>query len=81
MSPEDWLLERLKHHGVDLYTGSFPTFRDRIGHAIVTYQLASVVAGRGADRKPETYAQVFERIYGIPLPSVPRGTQHEAKRT
>jgi hypothetical protein len=74
MTAEDWLLERLKQHGIDVYVdGEFPTLAARLGHVIVTNRYGPVVAGRH-NGKPETYAQLYERIYGEPLPAVPRGT-------
>lgn len=77
---EDDLLERIKHFGADVYAGSFPALRDRIGHTIVQHGIATVIAGRGPDRKPETFGQAFKRIYGAALPVVPRETYREARR-
>jgi hypothetical protein len=74
MDAENWLLERLKQHGIDVYVaGEFATLQARLGHVIVTNRYGPVVAGRH-NGKPETYAQLFERMYGTPLPTVPRGT-------
>lgn len=74
MDPEVWILERLKQHGIDVYIeGEFPTLQARLGHVIVANKFGSVVVGRH-NGKPETYEQLFERIYVTRLPSVPRGT-------
>lgn len=64
---EDWLLERIKTFGADVYEGDFPTMRERIGHTIVRHGIATVIAGRGPDRKSETFSQAFTRIYGVKL--------------
>jgi hypothetical protein len=64
---EDWLAERIKQHGCDLYlNGEFPTMRDRIRAAILANGIQVVITGRH-DGKPENYAQTFERLYGEPL--------------
>jgi len=82
MIGEDWLVERLKHHGVDVYAGKteFPSLRDRLAHVIRSNRYRSVIAGRH-ERKPETYAEVFERLYGIKLNEVPRGTNVNTKQS
>ena len=80
MNPESWLLECLKDFGADVYQGSFPTLRERIGHAIVKHGIATVIAGRGPDRKPETFGQIFRRLYGVELPDVPRESKQAAQR-
>lgn len=71
---EVWMLERLKQHGVDVYVaGEFPTLGDRLGHVISLNNFRTIVAGRHNNR-PETYGQLFERMYGKKLPTVPRET-------
>lgn len=72
---EEWLLERIKTFGADVYEGAFPTLRERIGYTIVKHGMATVIAGRGPDRKPETFSQAFKRIYGAALPNVPAQTK------
>ena len=72
---EEWLLERIKLFGADVYSGQFPSLRDRIGHTIVRHGIATVIAGRGPDRKAETFSQAFKRIYGVALPNVPAQTK------
>lgn len=76
---EDWLLERIKTFGADVYEGEFATLRERIGHTIVMHGIATVIAGRGPDRKAETFSQAFKRIYGQALPVVPRETQRRVR--
>lgn len=72
--PELWLADRLKQHGVDIYAGGeFASFRDRLARAIITNKFGTVIAGRH-EKKPESYGELFERIYGIKLNDVPRGT-------
>lgn len=71
--PEGWLINRLKWHGVDIYAGSYACWRDRIGNSILNNRFGMVVVGRH-NGKPETYEQVFERIYNLKLKDVPRGT-------
>lgn len=67
LAAESWLLERLKDHGVDVYAGGpFETLRDRLAHVLVTERMGSVVVGRHGG-KPETYEQLFERVFGITL--------------
>lgn len=73
--PEMWLAERLKAHGIDIYfPGDFDALRDRLAYAIRTNRCESVIAGR-RDGKPESYAQVFERVYGMKVEDVPRGAK------
>ncbi len=76
---EQWLAERLKDHGIDIYVGdAYPTYADRLGAAIVRNGIQCVIVGRNPDRKPESYASFFERIVGKRLPKkvddAPRGT-------
>lgn len=69
IDPEQFLLERLKDHGVDVYApvGPFECLRDRLAQAIVDNQFGSIVAGRHNGR-PERYEDLFLRIYGAKLP-------------
>jgi hypothetical protein len=75
LNAEAWLVKRLGEHGAKVFDGdTTPEIRrQRIREVIIEQQLPSVVIGRSAGR-PETYRQVFERIYGIKLDDVPRGT-------
>ncbi len=84
---ETWLLERLKAQGHDPYVGGpYATHADRLGACIVRNGLACVIAGRGPDRRPETYAACFERLFGQPLvpkqskSNLPRGTSNTESR-
>lgn len=64
---ESWLLERLKQHGVDVYQGGpFATLRDRLAWVLVTERMGPVVVGR-REGKPETYEELFERVFGVTL--------------
>ena len=65
---ETWLLNRLQQHGVDVYAGGpFTCLRDRLAHAIVTYQHGPVIAGRGPNGRPESYEALFARMYSVTL--------------
>ena len=65
---ELWLAQRLQRHGVAVFAGdTTPAVRrERMRAAILEHCLSAVIAG-SRQRKPETYAQVFERLYGEPL--------------
>ncbi len=67
---EIWLAQRLERHGVAVLAGITTSNdrRERIRTAILEHCLSAVIAGSRA-RKPETYAQLFERLYGEPLVS------------
>jgi len=66
---ESWLAERLRQHGAWIFDGV--TDRDerckRARSAIQAHELAAVIAGRGRDGKPETYSEVFARVYSEKL--------------
>lgn len=69
---EDWLAERLKAHGCDIYAGGpYEIYADRLDACIVRNGMQAVIVGRAPDGKPENYAQAYERLYGKPL-SKPR---------
>lgn len=74
--PTEWLFERLKQHGLDVYapTGQFDSFGEQLGYVIAVNHYGPIVAGRHAGR-PEIYQQFYVRIFGRQLPTVPRGTQ------
>jgi hypothetical protein len=75
LEAETWLAERLKEHNCDIYAGGpYATYADRLGAAIVRNGLACVVVGRTPERKPETYAQLFQRIAGKALPKAVDGS-------
>lgn len=68
LEQEAWLAKRLAQHGARVFTGDTnPQIRrDRVRGVIVAGGLAAVIVGQHED-KPETYAQVFERVYGEKL--------------
>ena len=74
---EVWLLERLRSHCAfagDPFDGTTEPHerRERFRKAILAGMLQTVVCGGLRAGKPETYAQVFERLYGEPLESSPK---------
>lgn len=80
MNPEDRLFEQLKEQSFDVYVaGDFSSLRDRIAYVITANNLRHAVAGHHQGRR-ETYARLFQRIYGIPLPDAPRETNSTARR-
>jgi|SRR5579885_3095813 len=65
-----WLAGRIRdHHGYDALDGLVDDAElvKRLRSAINTFGLDHVVVGRGADRKPLTYGQAFERTFGEKL--------------
>lgn len=70
---QEWLVNSLQARSVDIYAppGPFDSLRDRLGQAIVDNGFGPVIAGRH-NGKPESYADLFERIYGTKLPKAPR---------
>lgn len=71
LAVELWVGKRLAEHGVPFVTLGVTTEaerRERIRRGIVDNGLVGVIVGRNPkDRKPETYAQLFERVYGMRL--------------
>ncbi len=69
LTAEAWLIRRLGNHGRHVEDGvtDVAIRRERIRAALLEGGLEVVVVGRGASGKPETYAQVFGRLYGEPL--------------
>lgn len=63
-----FFIRRLKEHGVTVYecVTSPETTRDNIRRGIVAGQLDATIIG-SKDGKPETYAQLFERVWQQPL--------------
>lgn len=75
---ETWLLERLKVGGHDPYAGGpYASLAERLGACIVRNGIACVIAGRGPDRRPETYQACFERLFQQPL--VPKAARAQSK--
>ncbi len=62
---ELWLAKRLGEHGAGVFDGvtDHETRRERFRRAILEHALWPVIAG-SRDGKCETYAAVFERLYG-----------------
>ena len=83
LAGELWLAERLAPHGAladpeGIFAGAsdHASRRERFRAAISGEGLAYVVCGRDPQsRKPLTYAEAFERIYGERL-GVPRETNN-----
>lgn len=69
LDAEVYFAKRLHDHGVTILSGvtDHGQRKDRIRQAILTCQLDCAIIGRNADKKPETYQQAFERLYGEPL--------------
>lgn len=81
-SPEEWeLFERLHGMCFDVYVeGNFRCLGDRLGFVIAHNRLEYGIAGHYKGRR-ETFARRYERIYGIPLPKVPRGTVSDTQQS
>lgn len=71
---ELWLIGRLRNHVAQIFTAETDpdTRRERLRRAIVNAELDDIIVGKH-DGKPENYAQVYERIYGVPLHAGKRG--------
>lgn len=70
LDAEIYLAKRLLQHGVDIFAGATDaqSRKELIRAAIIEHELDSTLVGRNPKtRKVETYAQVFERLYGEPL--------------
>lgn len=81
MDAEAWLRQRLTDHGalenvpglkhqvrdVTMGVTTIAMRAERLRQVIVRHGLSAVVAGGSRKGKPETYAELFERIYGEPL--------------
>jgi hypothetical protein len=78
--PEGWqLFDRLREMCFDVYVdGNFRTLGDRLGFVIATNRLDYGIAGYHEGRR-ETFARRYQRIYGTPLPKVPRETQSNCR--
>lgn len=79
LAREIWLARRLRDHGARIFDGvtDRDVRRERFRAAILAHGLEHVVIGRDKDRKPVTYAQAFERLFGEPLvgrPAKPAGS-------
>jgi len=76
---EAWLAQRLGEHGAGVFTGitDRDVRRERIRAAILEHGLTEVIVGRH-EGKPQTYAQVFERLYGTPLDGPEDGNKRKS---
>ena len=61
--PLSWFAWRLSQHDVRGVAASIEAIRA----AILEHGLGTVICGASAPRKPETYAERFERLLGEPL--------------
>jgi len=79
---ETWFAKRLTEHGVTILSGApdRATRMERFRGAILGCYLEAVIVGGKAAGKPETYQQIFERLYGEPLRQPQKlntqGTEH-----
>lgn len=71
LSLEQRLAERLRRP--DLFDGAADLQERKARVRALCQGLHPVLAGRGPDRKPETYSALFARMYGEPLQ--PRGVR------
>lgn len=78
LDQEMWLAKRAKAHGIFVGLTSREERMQRFREALTPY--AALVCGRNAAGKPETYAQVFQRIYGEPLIPTPKGHAGHTER-
>lgn len=71
LAVELWLSQRLREHGVPSVTAGLTDEterRERVRRGILDHGLRAVIVGRNSQtRKPETYEQLFARVYGIGL--------------
>lgn len=74
LDAELWFVGRLRDHLAQIFTGDTDpaTRRERLRRAIVNAELESVILGKNAAGKSETYADAFERLYGEPLQPKPQ---------
>lgn len=66
---EEFVVKRLRDHRAHIYpvSAQFP-LKERIRRAILDNKLDMTIIGRNATtKKPETYAELFARLYGEPL--------------
>lgn len=77
LSDELWFVGRLRDHLAQIFTGDTDpdTRRERIRRAIVNAEIQTVILGKNAAGKPETYADAFQRLYGEPLQINSKGTR------
>lgn len=66
---EAWLIWRLGQLGERIEEGAtdYAIRAERVRKVILHARLEAAIAGGTRKGKPETFAQVFERVYGEPL--------------
>lgn len=64
---EAWLAKRLEQHGALMGLTTVETRREILRAAISRVGPCNVVGRNPKTRKPETYAECFARIYGVPF--------------
>lgn len=65
---EMWLWKRLREHGAAIFDGvTDRQMRKERAREAINQVGALVVAGRGKDRKPMTYKDLYEIVYGEAL--------------
>jgi hypothetical protein len=71
---ECFLLRRLQDHHAPVFVMDAPTPEriERYRTKIIEAGLDAVIVGRAPDKRPETYAQLFERLFNEPLQPKPR---------
>jgi hypothetical protein len=65
LTPAEWFQRRLSQHGVSVSPPAVSVADIRA--LILTAGFEYTVIGRAPDRRPETYAQAFERLFHEPL--------------
>jgi hypothetical protein len=67
IATETWIARRLQRP--DLFAGvtTPDERRERIRQVIVDGRMAMAIAGKRAGQPAETWREVFERVYGVPL--------------
>lgn len=69
LNDEAWLARRIREHGGgDVFQGTTDTAvrKERMRQAIKGAQLSAVIIS-GVGKKPVTWSEAFERLYGEPL--------------
>lgn len=67
VATETWICRRLQ--APDLFAGvtTPDERRERVRAEILGRDLQHAIAGRRTGQSPETWAELFQRIYGLPL--------------
>jgi hypothetical protein len=75
---EKWFAKRLTEHGVTILSGApdRAARMQRFRSAILGCYLEQTIVGKNPGGKAENYSQSFERLYGEPLKSPQRKTEH-----